>query len=186
VSTRGSLTFVVDNDEKTSYNHHDSYPSGLGAKVLCWLRDARMDKAALHRSARQLRVASFDSSPTPEDIERLAEFADRPVSERTVNSWYSLLGNTQGSPGEILRAGVIEDCSGFPFNSVSCEWGYVVDLDTGTFEVYEGHQDEPHGKGRFAARADAITEPGCYPIALVASWPLSALPSQEDFLATFS
>ena len=49
-----------------------------------------------------------------------------------------------------------------------------------TFEVYEGFQKQPHDRGRFAQRPG---EGDYYPVALRVSYPLSALPTEEQFLA---
>jgi len=181
MSTRGSITFVIDSQEKTAYNHHDSYPEVLGDTVFSWLIGAETDMDALRQAVRELRVVTPGSSPTTADIERVRQHDDIRVPERTPEDWYGLLAETQGKPDLILLAGIVEDVSDFPLNSVACEWGYVVDLDADTFEVYRGHQDEPHEAGRFAARANP--EIGCYPIALVASWPLADLPHHDAFLA---
>jgi hypothetical protein len=79
----------------------------------------------------------------------------------------------------LLRAGVTWDGSGFATDSLYCEWGYLIDLDTSTFEVYRGFQRVPHAAGRFADRPPARDE--YHPVALLASWPLADLPSWSDF-----
>jgi hypothetical protein len=40
MGTRGTWGFVLDDREKLTYNHFDSYPDGLGADLLNWLRDS--------------------------------------------------------------------------------------------------------------------------------------------------
>lgn len=79
----------------------------------------------------------------------------------------------------MLGAGVIEDASGFPADSLFAEWGYVADFDGGKFEVYRGFQHHAHSEGRFAS--PEANEGGYFPVRLVASWPLDALPSDKDF-----
>jgi hypothetical protein len=81
----------------------------------------------------------------------------------------------------MLDAGVIEDASNFPADSLMAEWGYVVDFDAERLEVYRGFQTSPHDKGRFAA---CEGRDGYYPCALVASWALSELPDEKTFLET--
>lgn len=59
MGTRGIMGFVVDGQEKLTYNHYDSYPDGLGLDVLRWLRglnedtlpQARADAAKLVKEA---------------------------------------------------------------------------------------------------------------------------------------
>lgn len=185
MGTRGFITFVVGGAEKTTYNHSDSYPEGLGLDTLRWLRTVVSDLDGLREQASQLRVVDPTSIPTEEDQRRLAEFANTSVSNGRLDEWYVLLRRTQGEPGEMLRAGVIEDASEFPLDSLFAEWGYVVDLDVERFEVYRGFQHHPHDKGRFAAHSPRDDRYGgpYYPVALVASWPLAELPSDDDLRA---
>lgn len=182
MGTRGFIGFVVDGTEKIAYNHFDSYPDGLGKDVLSWLTATHSSTGEPVDLARALRVVPPDSEPTDEDIARLAPFTNRGVGERRDRpDWYQLLRETQGDPAAMLRAGVIEDAGQFPTDSLFAEWGYVVDFDAGVFEAYRGFQRATHDKGRFAARPGA--KGGYFPCALVASWPLSALPAKADFLA---
>lgn len=186
MSTRGFVTFAVDGVNKTAYSQFDSYPEGLGLDVAAWAREAAADLDTTREAVRALRVVSENSDPTPEDVERLREFADFEVDRyvwddekrdyipRERPSWYQLLRRTQGHPTEMLRAGVIEDAGGFPADSIFAEWGYVVDLTAEVFEVYKGFQIRPHGLGRFAGMAPY--REGYYPVRLVGSWPLAQSP----------
>lgn len=199
MGTRGFITFVIDGQEKTAYNHWDSYPDSLGIDVLRWLRTER-DRAAvtetadwtatLTEAARSLRVVQAHDKPTPADIERFSKFSwnkDQHGGEadlRPGQEWYDLLHETQGKPDLILEAGVIEDASQFPQDSLFAEWGYVIDLDEQRFEVYEGFQRSRHDKGRFAGREG--TDSGYFPVALHTSWPLSELPDEQAFDAAFA
>jgi hypothetical protein len=178
MSTRGFITFVAEGVEKTTYNHSDSYPGGLGADVLKWLRAATDSLSALREQVVALRVVDEESKPTTEDIDRLRKYANQRVGTQDLSDWYVLLRETQGNPHAMLDAGVIEDGSDFPADSLFAEWGYVVDLDAQVFEVYRGFQHQRHSKGRFASRDG---HEGYAPVALVKSWPLSELPSDEEF-----
>lgn len=184
MSTRGFVGFVADNTEKIAYNHSDSYPSGLGLDLLVWLRSA--DIAAVRQQVAALRVVPADSEPTDDDIKALKRFYDGNVGGPSARpTWYQLLRGTQGDPAAMLRAGVIEDASGFPGDSLFAEYGYVVDLDAYVFEAYVGFQKAKHDKGRFAGRDPKSSAIGndYYPVALVASWPLDSLPDSDDFIA---
>lgn len=182
MGTRGFLGFVVDGVEKITYNHSDSYPEGLGADTLTWLSAASKDLETLRAQASAMRVVTRDEEPTQDDVDRLAPWTNLSVGERSTDSWYCLLRETQGNPAAMLRAGYIEDASDFPVDSLFAEWGYVVDLDANTFEVYQGFQKQAHDKGRFASRRfDRERETTYYPVALLASWPLDSLPTTEDF-----
>jgi hypothetical protein len=181
MSTRGFVAFVVDQTEKIAYNHWDSYPDGLGVDVLAWLRAVDLESVA--RQVRDLRVVDPGSTPTAADVERLAKWTDTDVGKQSTDDWYCLLRRTQGNPAAMLEAGVIENASQFPADSLFAEWGYVVDFDQGVFEVYRGFQEQPHDRGRFAHLAG---EGGYQPVALVASWSLGDLPDVDRFLAAIN
>jgi len=177
MGTRGFLGVVVDGVEKLAYNHWDSYPGGLGLDTLRRLRDAG---PKLAEQARALRVVDPASKPTTEEIEALRPFADTGVGTGELDDWYVLLRGTQGDITAMLAAGVVEDAGRFPANSLFCEWGYLVDLDAQTFEIYQGFQTDPP-TGRFARHGGPDND-GYYPVTLAASWPLGELPSDEAFL----
>lgn len=181
MGTRGFITFVADGQEKTAYNQFDSYPAGMGQDVLTWLRASLDAFDVMRERVKALRVVDDETPPTAEDIERLSKFADTHVSTGQLTEWYVLLRETQGNPHAMLEAGVIEDASAFPQDSLFAEWGYVIDLDQMVFEVYEGFQENPHSEGRFAGRGHGSG--GYYPVKLVASWPLAELPSDDELLA---
>lgn len=178
MSIRGFLSFAVDGETKTAYVHHNAHPEGLGLDVLGWLRTA--DLAAARSAARTLRVVSGDTVPSAQDIARLERYYDPGVGGPSGHpTWYQVLRGTQGDPAAVLDAGVIEDESTFPADSLWAEWGYVIDLDAQALEVYCGVQEEPHDQGRFAAMTPA--EDGYWPVRLTVSWPLDALPDDAAF-----
>jgi hypothetical protein len=181
MSTRGFISFAVDGETKTAYNHCDSYPDWLGIRTLSWARKADLPASA--EAARSLRVVTDDDRPTDEDIERLAPYTNRNVGGRRNErpDWYQLLRETQGDPGAMLAAGVIEDASTFPADSLFAEWGYVIDFDAQTLEVYVGFQKAPHEDGRFASPTP--DDSGYYPVRLLKSWPLNNLPDDVTFTA---
>lgn len=187
MSTRGFLGFVIEGTEKIAYNHCDSYPESLGADTLTWLSAASKDPETLRAQVSALRVVNRDESPTQEDVDRLAPWTNLDVGNRSTDDWYNLLRETQGNPAAMLRAGYIEDAGDFPTDSLFAEWGYVVDMDAKTFEVYRGFQKEQHDKGRFASRPHDRERTALgdtyYPVALAASWPFDALPTTADFHA---
>ncbi|KWT61865.1 hypothetical protein ADL21_11325 [Streptomyces albus subsp. albus] len=179
MSTRGFLAFAADGITKTAYNHSDSYPEGLGLEILQWVRLAHRGRSAA--AVRRLRVVAPGSTPTKDDCARLARYYDPGVdSFGNQPTWYQLLRGSQGSPATVLHAGVIEDASTFPADSLWAEWGYVIDFDTQVLEVYAGFQRALHADGRYAAPVPDAD--GYYPARRVAQWPLDALPGDEEFV----
>src|SRR5690242_2104256 len=108
MGTRGFITFVIDGEEKTAYNHFDSYPGGLGIDVLAWLRGVHLPH--VREQVEALRVVEPDSEPSDEDIRALKRYYNGNVGGPTDRpTWYQLLRETQGHPAAMLSAGVIED-----------------------------------------------------------------------------
>lgn len=203
MSTRGVMGFVIEGEEKISYNHSDSYPDGLGLTTLAFLRET--DLALVRELADKLRAVG-KRKPTQAQIKQLAQYTDSMVDGSNENSWYQLLRHTQGDWKAILDSGYIESVDYFPLDSLFCEWGYVVDLDRDVLEVYRGFQKWVPTTGRWAGRPTQEEDIEVYKqhlkeakkagrdpwrpevsefkaIALVGSFPLFDLPTDEDFLA---
>lgn len=181
MGTRGAFGWVHNGVEKFTYNHWDSYPDGLGVDVLTWLRGA--DLVALPALVDALEPVP-DTEPTEEDFVKYAKYHDLQVSTGT--DWYSLLRHTQGAPGLILESGRYTEDNSFPLDSLFCEWVYLVDLDAGVFEVYEGFRKTPPTDGRWAGRAEAqpsASGGSYYPVQRIAFWKLTELPTDDEFLA---
>ncbi|MEV6633922.1 hypothetical protein AB0M54_24540 [Actinoplanes sp. NPDC051470] len=186
MGTRGFITFVVDGEEKTTYNHCDSYPDGLGVNVLNFLPGSMIGLTAAREKAAVLKLVTDEVPPTEDQQKALKRYARTGVGRQSRDDWYCLLRETQGNPRAILDAGYMLDAKDFPTDSLFAEYGYVIDFDREVFEAYEGFQHSPHQKGRFADREPKQNASGTYyPVALVASWPLGALPTHEEFLAVF-
>lgn len=177
MGTSGFTGFVVDGTEKIAYQQFDSYPSGVGAEVLAFLKTY----PELLAKARDLKVVSDNDTPSEADIEALRPWTDLGVSNQSTDDWYCLTRKTHGDPAAILQCGYLLDAHDFPQDSLFCKWGYLVNLDTMTFEVYKGFQKQPHSKGRFAQRKSQTD--GYYPVAPIVSYPLASLPDEEQFLA---
>lgn len=198
IGTRGIVGVIVDGVAKTSYNHYDSYPESLGVDTLVPLRllaegskemDPERRWPTLAQDARKLRmIDERGPKPTAEDKAALARFTDLRVGEQTEDDWYCLTRKLQGYLGLMLSTGYMVDAGDFPLDSLFCEWGYIVNFDELTFEVYEGFQKEPHNEGFWGGREPQQTSSMgtvYYSIRRVASWPLDELPTKDQFLAHF-
>lgn len=184
MGTRGAFGVIIGEKEKIGYNQYDSYPSGNGVENLQWLREEYAKDPALsevRRLATAARLVDDDSSPTPEDVANLRSTTNLGVSEQSTDDWYCLTREAHGSIPAMLNCGYILDGHDFPLDSLFCEWAYIIDLDANTFEVYVGFQKKEHNQGRFAS--DVPNDDGYYPVRLVATWSLDALPTDDEFLA---
>lgn len=175
MGTRGAVCLVVDETEKVIYNHYDSYPGGLGEDVVGWLRAALAMSEVETRSAVSALRPVPDAEPTPEDFERLAKFRDPHVNRG--EGWYSLLRHTQGDLALTLKAGLYESAANFPYDSLFCEWAYVVDFDARRFEVYRGFSQSPPSEGRWVGRDGEGGDPSYYPVQRIKSWSFDELPA---------
>lgn len=167
MSTRGIYGVVVDGELKVSYNHSDSYPTGLGAAVASFVKGTP-DYDAVVEKARALKlVEEEDESPSG-------------------HTWYVELRAQQGDLAATLERGVMTDGRFYGDSSLFTEWGYVVNLDNMTFEVYRGYQTEPHSGGHWD-RAERGSG-GYYGIKLVEVIPIGELGSilMEDLDARHS
>jgi hypothetical protein len=189
MGTRGVIGFVVDGQEKLTYNHFDSYPSGVGYEVLNWLRTLSGSKLdEVWDKAKALTLVNADDKPTPGQIEALKTYADQGVSTNQLDDWYVLLRQAQGSLGAFLDAGYAPDSHEFPLDSLFCEWAYVIDFDQIVFEVYKGFQKVQPTEGRWKDaerlpnhRGDGPSD--YWPVQRVGVWSLERLPDDAEFLA---
>lgn len=207
MGTRGVFGVIIGEQEKIGYNQYDSYPGGYGVQNLTWLRavmaEDRLDE--IKKLAADCRLVSDDTPPKPRDVKALKEFTNLGVSEQSTKDWYCLTYSTHGNIEDMLRCGHIHDYASFALDSLFCEWGYILDLDQEVFEVYEGFQKELPTAGRWAGRPTADEDlesfknhllfchrEGRVPwrseeseykaIELIRSYPLSDLPTEEEFI----
>jgi len=179
MGTRGIWGFVIDGETKVTYNHFDSYPGGLGTDLVKAL--GNWDPVSLLAAARALIVVNEDEKPTPEQQRALIQHADTGVGSGSTGDWYVLLRETQGNMQATLDAGYMLDSFAFGFDSLFCEWGYVIDLDGdgATFDVYEGFQNATTNRGLWK---DGALDNGYGPVKLIASIPLDELTEGWDAL----
>jgi len=190
MGTRGFVGFVADDKETITYNHWDSYPSGIGVTVLEFARQCKgTNFYRVKDAAAGLKHVSDDEPPTRDQIVELASYANTHVSTGAVDAeWYVLLRETHGNPDAILKCGYAEHAPEWPLDSLFCEWGYVLDFDTRTLDVYQGFQTSPPTEGRWAANPEdgpdyRQTPSGYYPVNRVASFDLDDLPTDTEFIA---
>lgn len=166
MGTRGLMVFKVDGETKAGYVHFDSYPSGLGADVLEWLRgqweyeDVTLSMHRAKYDAQKLVVVNDETTPTAEQIDALKQYANTNVSSKQLDEWYVLLRECQGDPAKTLEAGFMYGVTKVEPYRLGCghEYMYVVDFDKRTFTA--------SGYGH-----------------LLGSWSFDELPTKEDFIA---
>lgn len=188
MGTRG-LTMVIENatTKVGQYGQWDHYPEGQGKTILNLLH-------------------SFDMKKFKEKVSKLRWLNDKEIEKVNHDPlWtknYPYLSRDAG--GEILNAiyneklkvyddderkykekkvkiiGLI-DQSEFAADSLFCEWAYVIDLDKGTFEVYNGFNKTKLKKTERFAHLKGENE--FHPVKHVITFKLNKLPTEEKFLA---
>lgn len=179
MGTRGIMGFRVNGIDYLSYNHFDSYVSGLGVDmkndIMSMVGDWGLEQ--LKEKAKRVRLVTEEVTPTPEEIKSLAEHTDLKVSSQTTDEWYTVLRELQGNLKGTISAGYMIDGHSFVNDSLFCEWGYIANLDKETLEVYKGFQTNPHSNGRYALPESDGRE--YYPISLITTIPFADLPEDN-------
>jgi len=173
MSTRGIYGFRKNGIDKTSYNHSDSYPSELGKSIADFFAD--VDLAKLGEIFGSIQLVDENNIVT-EDIAKTipAKFSDFTVNGGQ-KTFYCYLRNAQGDLSGYLKGlKYMIDNHDFIKTSLFCEWGYIVNLDTGKLEVWKGGQKCSTKDNRYGTTPD---EDGYYPCTMVAEF------TQEDIKA---
>ena len=103
MGTRGLYGIRRDGRDKLTYNHFDSYPSGLGKDFLKFCKMNTLQQ--LHRFYDNIVLVDEDSIPTFEQITVCKKngYFDAFVSEQKDTDWYCLLRGLQGDFDEYQR-----------------------------------------------------------------------------------
>lgn len=176
MGTRGTYGFRIGGKDVATYNHSDSYPSGLGRAVLEALAGRTVEQ--LRTVAQGIEVVNEGDKPTDAQIAicRARGFVNTNVSSRSVEDWYCLLRDAQGEIGWLLDGKVpfMTDGAAFLSDSLFCEWAYLINLDDGVLEVYHGFNQDPAAPGRYAKLEDNESRRmGYYGAALLRTIPLT-------------
>lgn len=191
MGTRNLTCVVVDDKFKVAqYCQWDGYPSGQGMTVLDFLRINQnklktfqlLVERLVEATDEQIKALWVSCGANPDSNEVSLDISDKmkllhPQFQRCLGA-------------DILRmimAGEINNVqcqTEFAGDSLFCEWAYVIDLTNQTFEVYKGFVKESHEHTERFTEYFQEKERGdqYYPVKLVTQWPLSSLPSNDEFL----
>jgi hypothetical protein len=176
MGTRGVVGFHVNGKDKVSYNHSDSYPSGLGAEVLAFIQGTSL--AEIKKTAERIILIDEDIPPTPEQIKDCEPWTDLGVSSQSTSDWYCLLRGAQGDLSAYTDGlKYMPDSNSFLLDSLFCEYAYIINTDEQVLEFYSGFNKKSRlRKGRYAA-IQSEPDSNYYGVALIKKYPL------EDILA---
>ena len=176
------ITAVVAEGEfvVAQYGQWDGYPTGAGNDIVASLR-GKIDQ--LKTSLKH--IVPVDSGTVGRywsecgsdgrgaDMETCRRFkAKHPTLDRDIGpNVLDILIHTTDPVELYLNVDFIAD-------GLFCEWVYVVDLDSGMFEIYQGFQIHP-SENRFSSMFEGTIN-GYYPPKLVATYPLDDLPTDSQ------
>jgi hypothetical protein len=165
MGTRGAYGFRINEQDKVTYNHFDSYPSCLGKEVMSYIARTPLDR--MKQVAARIKLVDRESAPSPELIHKYKSYANLRVSQQRYEDWYCLLRETQGDlfPYNNDLEHMI-DSQDFLSDSLFCEWAYIINLDAGRFEVYRGFNKDRSARGRYALRSVDSSD-GYWGVALI-------------------
>ena len=162
MSTRGIWGLRKDNQDKITYQHFDSYPAGLGNIIKKFIM--KHDIEELKIIFDKIILVKKDSVPSNKQIKECSKFFNSDVSKHTTEDWYALLRDSQGNPEVYVKdLKYMIDNRDFIKDSLFCEWGYIINLDTKCLEIYEGGKETPQ-KNRYKYGPD---ERGYYNCGLI-------------------
>jgi hypothetical protein len=125
---------------------------------------------------------------TDADIESI----NQRINSDNISDWSSVWPElSRDTGGKILSLIMqseqplkLQDEIKFAADSLLCEYAYVVDFDTNTFEIFNGFNEKPLQEGdRFYGMVREGMKNEYHPVRLVKSYQISDLPSAEQFIS---
>ena len=178
MSTRGLYGFRKNGQDKTTYNHSDSYPDGLGEEIVTFCSQNPIE--TMEKIYDNIEMINEDTQPTKEQIKWCVDagYYNPSVGNQSENDWYCLLCGLQGNIEELKRSALnrgkvyMSDGSNFIKASLFCEYAYIINLDTLKLEFWVGFQHKPQKGNRYGEKPN---DDGYYPCRLAAAFPLTEI-----------
>jgi len=148
MGTRGVYGFHKNGIDKITYRFEDSYPRELGETIIKFIMSTTIDE--INNIFNKMIMVDEESTPTLEQIKECQKYYNGDIGEKSICDWYCLLRKSQGKL-DLYKNDLRYMIEGKEFihDSLYCEWGYVINLDTNKLEIYEGFQTKPN-KSRYS------------------------------------
>ena len=131
MGTRGAYGFKKGKELKVTYNHFDSYPTGLGTEIWRLINNHTIEEL---KELYEKIVLVDEDGLMPEDIKD--------------KDWYSFLRPTQGEPEALFdyekTRHVMIDNKDFLEDKVFCEYSYIIDIEEGILIYKSGKKRARH------------------------------------------
>ena len=183
-----NLTAVYKNGKYAvaQYGQWDGYPECAGQTILKFL----LKPENIEELRKKIDKCVF---VTQEEIDAAYKQVGVPENERFItlsqaNKFHSIFPLLNRDIGYNILSEIIKqkeeiklgNSIDFANDSLFCEWGYVVDLDKNTFEIYEGYNRKPLAKSERFYNPN-LTENEYYPIRHIKTYFLNSLPDKDTF-----
>lgn len=175
MGTRSRIAVQLDGEYKIAqYSQWDGYPEGQGSTVLEFLSNADIEVFK-----KKLRASKFFTENELENIEELhPDDWDKKYPQLSRNTGAKILFIVETAEEGIK----LQNRINFAEDSLFCEYGYVIDLDTNQLEVYLGFNKSPLSEGDrfYGFKCDIDSE--YTQIRKIASYSLNELPTLQKMI----
>lgn len=170
MGTRYLVAVHIDGEYKVAqFGAYDGYPEGAGVSVLNFLRSLKEEN-------------------------KIETFMEKVKSCRFYLGNYDLHADEDYGCGEDILIKILNGCKGYELvNSISfaadslfCEWCWVIDFDTMTFEGYKGFNQTrcltEKDRFYFLEPTAKYNKNDYHPVYLIHKWSLNDLPEKDSFI----
>jgi hypothetical protein len=145
LGTSGAYGFHKKGIDKITFNKFDSNPSFLGENIVSFIMNNSISE--MNDVFERIILVDDKTKPTEEQISECEDYFEDfygMISNMSKDNWYALLFKVHGRLSLYKNdLKYMIDNNETIKESVYCQWGYVINLDSNELEVYIGGQREP-------------------------------------------
>ncbi len=147
MGTKGAWGFRVKEKDKVTGVRWDSDPTGLGKSVITYVAITPIEK--IRAVASRIVLVNGYLTPPPELIKKYKKYSTNLSAFEPC--YWDLLEKTQRDLFAYNKdVEHMVNYSEFLNDSLFCEWAYIINIDSGQFEVYQGGNKDESAPGRYA------------------------------------
>lgn len=153
MSTTGIYGFYKSEEFKVTYNHYFSSLEILGLSITEFVKSNSINE--LNRICDRIIMVDEFINPTELQISEFKEYIN-PDDFSNEITWNNLLFKYRGDLSAYEKETRFMIDSSFVRNTPSCEWAYIINLDTDSLEIYFDNSPLIDGIPLFEVSTDAI------------------------------